>query len=94
MWSLRKEEKMVWRDASQAKRIRVPVMSSIPSNHMVAHNHLYWDLMPSSGMQAHIQTEYYIHNKSFLKNKTKKKTPKKTHEVYLLLLYAQVLELR
>jgi hypothetical protein len=24
------------------------VLSSIPSNHMVAHNHLYWDLMPSS----------------------------------------------
>jgi hypothetical protein len=26
------------------------VLSSIPSNHMVAHNHLSWDLMPSSGM--------------------------------------------
>jgi hypothetical protein len=26
------------------------VLSSIPSNHMVAHNHLYWDLMPSSGV--------------------------------------------
>jgi hypothetical protein len=25
------------------------VLSSIPSNHMVAHNHLEWDLMPSSG---------------------------------------------
>jgi hypothetical protein len=24
------------------------VLSSIPSNHMVAHNHLQWDLMPSS----------------------------------------------
>jgi len=24
------------------------VLSSIPSNHMVAHNHLSWDLMPSS----------------------------------------------
>ena len=24
------------------------VLSSIPSNHMVAHNHLEWDLMPSS----------------------------------------------
>jgi hypothetical protein len=22
------------------------VLSSIPSNHMVAHNHLYWDPMP------------------------------------------------
>jgi hypothetical protein len=26
------------------------VLSSIPSNHMVAHNHLSWDPMPSSGM--------------------------------------------
>jgi hypothetical protein len=26
------------------------VLSSIPSNHMVAHSHLYWDLLPSSGM--------------------------------------------
>jgi hypothetical protein len=26
------------------------VLSSIPSNHMVAHNHLQWDLMPSSGV--------------------------------------------
>jgi len=25
------------------------VLSSIPSNHMVAHNHLKWDLVPSSG---------------------------------------------
>ena len=26
------------------------VLSLIPSNHMVAHNHLKWDLMPSSSM--------------------------------------------
>jgi hypothetical protein len=26
------------------------VMSSVPSNHMVAHDHLKWDLMPSSGV--------------------------------------------
>jgi len=26
------------------------VLSSIPSNHMVTHNHLLWDLMPSSGV--------------------------------------------
>jgi hypothetical protein len=26
------------------------VLSSIPSNHMVAQNHLEWDLMPSSGV--------------------------------------------
>jgi hypothetical protein len=26
------------------------VLNSIPSNHMVAHNHLQWDLVPSSGV--------------------------------------------
>ena len=26
------------------------VLSSIPSNYMVTHNHLSWDLMPPSGM--------------------------------------------
>jgi hypothetical protein len=25
-------------------------LSSIPSNHMVAHNHLSWDQVPSSGV--------------------------------------------
>jgi hypothetical protein len=35
------------------------VLSSIPSNYLVAHKHLYWNLMPSSGMQ----TEYCIYNK-------------------------------
>jgi hypothetical protein len=38
-----------------AQRVRAltalsEVLSSIPSNHMVAHNHLSWDLMPSSGV--------------------------------------------
>jgi hypothetical protein len=26
------------------------VLSSIPSNHMVVHNHLQWNLMPSSSV--------------------------------------------
>ena len=26
------------------------ILSSIPSNHMVVHNHLKWDLIPSSGV--------------------------------------------
>ena len=26
------------------------VLSSIPSNHMVAHNHTQWDPMPSAGV--------------------------------------------
>jgi hypothetical protein len=36
---------------------------------MVAHNHLYWDLMPSSGNQIHMQAEHCIHNKYILKIK-------------------------
>jgi len=31
------------------------VLSSIPSNHMVVHNHLQWDLVPSSGLQASLK---------------------------------------
>jgi hypothetical protein len=34
------------------------VMSSIPSNHMVVHNHLKWDLLPSQSMQVYMQIEY------------------------------------
>jgi len=34
------------------------VLSSIPSNHKVAHNHLSWDLMPSSGMDVFIEYSY------------------------------------
>jgi hypothetical protein len=40
------------------------VLSSNLSNHMVAHNHLKWDLMPSSGMQVYMQIEHaYTQNK-------------------------------
>jgi hypothetical protein len=41
------------REMSQRLRalIALPeVLSSIPSNHMMAHNHLQWDPMPSSGV--------------------------------------------
>ena len=31
------------------------VLSSIPSNHRVAHNPLWWNPMPSSIMQAYMQ---------------------------------------
>jgi hypothetical protein len=37
--------------AGEMALIALPeVLSSIPSNHMVAHNHLLWDSMPSSGV--------------------------------------------
>ena len=35
------------------------VLSSIPSNHMVAHNHLYWDLIPSSGVSEDMYSVVY-----------------------------------
>jgi hypothetical protein len=34
------------------------VLSSILSNHMVAHNHLQWGLMPSSGVSEESNGEY------------------------------------
>ena len=43
------------RAGGMAQRLRaltalLEALSSIPSNHMVAHNHLKWDPMPSSGV--------------------------------------------
>ena len=43
------------RAGEMAQRLRTlaalpKVLSSIPSSHMVAHNCLYWNLMPSSGV--------------------------------------------
>ena len=45
------------------------VLSSNPSNHMVAHNHLQWDLVPFSGLQTNMQARccIYIINKSLKK---------------------------
>ena len=34
------------------------VLSLIPSTHIVAHNHLQWDLMPFSPIQAYMQIEH------------------------------------
>jgi hypothetical protein len=46
------------------------VLSSIPSNHIVAHNHLQWGLMPSSGVSED-RYSVLIHkiNKSLKKKK-------------------------
>ena len=48
------------------------VLSSIPSNHMVIHDHLSWDLMPSSG----VSEDTYI----VLINKVNKCLKKKTFD--------------
>lgn len=45
------------------------VQSSIASNHMVAHNHLKWDLVPSPGMKVYVQAEYCLTDKSKKQNK-------------------------
>jgi hypothetical protein len=34
----------------RAQTALLEILSSNPSNHMVAHNCLYWDLTPSSGV--------------------------------------------
>jgi hypothetical protein len=41
------------------------VLSSSSGNHMVAHNHLEWDLMPSSGVSedSYSVLILYIYNK-------------------------------
>jgi hypothetical protein len=44
-----------WREREMAQWLKAltalpEVLSLIPSNHMVAHNHLQWELMPSSGV--------------------------------------------
>jgi hypothetical protein len=54
-----------WRDGSEGLRALFAfpeVLSFIPSHHSVAHNHLYEDLMPSSGMEVYKQTGLHIHN--------------------------------
>ena len=53
------------RAGEMAQWLRAPaalpeVLSSIPSNHMVAHNHLYWDLMPSTGVSEDNSALTYI----------------------------------
>jgi hypothetical protein len=47
------------------------VLSLIPSNHMVAHNHLQWYLMPSSGVSE--ATVYSIHAHKINKSLKKKR---------------------
>jgi hypothetical protein len=49
------KKKKTRRAGEMAQRLRAlaalpEVLSSIPSNHMVAHNHQYWDPMSSSGV--------------------------------------------
>ena len=42
----------------RALSVLLEVLSSIPRDHIVAHDDLYCDLMPSSGMQAYMQIEH------------------------------------
>jgi len=53
----KKKKKVLSGAGEMAQRVRAltalpEVLSSNPSNHMVAHSHLKWDPMPSSGMSA------------------------------------------
>jgi hypothetical protein len=50
------------------------VLSSVPSNHLVAHSPLYRELLPFSGLQAYMQAKHCIHNKE--QQQQKKKTHK------------------
>ena len=42
--------------------ILTQAMRSITSKHMVAQNNMYWDLVPSSGLQEYMQGELCISN--------------------------------
>jgi hypothetical protein len=49
------EQKLPNRAGEMAQWLRaltalLKILSSNSSNHMMAHNHLYWDLIPSSGL--------------------------------------------
>jgi hypothetical protein len=67
MKNLHKE--MQYGAGEMAQRLRAlavlpEVLSLIPSNHMVAHNHLQKDLMPSSGVSENSYSGLiYIKNK-------------------------------
>jgi hypothetical protein len=49
---------MGWRDGSAVKNALGEVLNSITSNHMMAHNHLKWNPMPSSGVS---EDSYSVH---------------------------------
>ena len=62
------------------------VLSSISNNHVVAHNHLSWDLMPSSGVSEDNDRTVYSHtyNKQIFK---KEKEIKKKRMSFNLLCF-------
>jgi hypothetical protein len=69
--SLVSQQKAIKRAGEMAQCLRAltalpEVLSSNPSNHMVAHNHPSWGLMPSSGVS---EDSYSVltYNKSFFK---------------------------
>ena len=66
--SLKSVKNFMFGVGEMAQRLRALIalpedLSSIPSNHMVAHNHLLSDLVPSSGLEPYMQAEHYICNK-------------------------------
>ena len=51
-----------------AQRVRAPtvlleILSSIPSNHMVARNHQQWDPMPFSGVSEDSNSTVFLYIK-------------------------------
>jgi len=54
-WVALKISNWGWREAQWLRALTVlpEILSSNPSNHMVAHNHLQWNLMPTSGVSEY-----------------------------------------
>ena len=56
------------------------VLSSNPSNHLLAHNYLWWDLMPSSGVSEDSYSVLIISKQANKQNKTRNgKLTKQNH---------------
>lgn len=65
--------------APEAKRalwlLFLEVLSLIPSDRLVARDHLSWDLVPSSGMKVYIQAEHCVRNLCCVQNKVRMEGP-------------------
>jgi len=68
------------------------VLSSIPSNHMVAHNYLEWDLMPSSGVSEQQCTHVHKINNSRTFKKKKQTISFSNFTLKLLIMFSQTVK--
>jgi len=75
--------------AQQLRALRAlpEVLSSIPHNHMVAHNHLSWDLMPSCVSEDSYSEIIYV--KEIFKTKSHQRRGQSLHCYVIVLMWAE-----